>query len=355
MDSLLLYLFIFFITFLFNMIGSKLYIKNKKIGNILIIISFIILVLFVGLRYMVGTDYHSYFNLSKNMNNIDSSIFKYYDMEYLNLYIFKYSYNMFHNPYIVFIIYSLILYLPLYLTNKLYDYKYLPYSILIFNCTLLPFCMNGLRQGVCLSLVLFSFILLLKDRKLLSVLIIILSCFFHTSTFLIVPYFIYFFYCITTKKRIKYVYIIMPTIIISILIMFFSSRITNITIFSKFAYFFKDKNLTSIKVWSIFYFLPPIIISLFYYKKNDLNMLFLTGVFYYIIGNSAQYLNRMSLYFYIFQIITIPYIFNTIENNKNKLKITITYIIYVVLHFVYQFYVLGRHQIIPYQIWPYLK
>lgn len=352
MYSLFFYIIFFIFVFALNIIGSNYYNSNNKriIGKFFISFSFILMLFLVGLRYKVGTDYDSYLKIYDTIKNLDWSRLDLLSWEYGSIVIFKISSYFLFNSYLIFFVIGFITLYPIYKANKLLDYKYLAYSILTFCCLYLPFCLNGMRQGMAMSIILYGFVLLMLNHKR-GILYIIISILIHKSSVLFLPFMILYLFEKNNFKK----YSIILTVLLSIFILFFLKNILIDNDISYYSSYLNNVNTESISFKIIIFYIPIILISVLYTKANSVSNiysgLFYSGIVFEIIGSSARYMNRIALYLNLFQIIFIPYIISKIENKNTKMIIKIFYIIYLITYFIFQFYVKNKNEIFPYQIW----
>lgn len=353
MKSLILYLFVFMTVFILNSIGSKYYKKHKTVSSIIIFISFMILILLIGCRESVGTDYDSYIYYYNFISNLNFDELNVVDWEYGAVLIFKLTSLIFSNEKFIMIVLAILTIYPLYKLNKLYDYKYLPYSILTYSLMLLSFSMNGMRQAIAMSFIALAVGYLMKENRLKSIILIIIAFLFHKSAIIIIPYLILFM--IKKGSKIERDYTLV-TLLISVIILFFNEYLINLGFISEYDYYLTDINIGNISLNAILFHIPIILIMLCFSNKeqNHLNLLkglVISGIILDFIGTSKQYLSRIALYYTMFEILLIPMLLKHINNQTTKKLISFLYIIFLVIYFVYQFYILGRHEIFPYQTW----
>ena len=352
MFGIIFYISFFIIVFLFSTIGTKYYEEDKIKGKIFIFISFIILLLLIGLRYNVGTDYESYLRVYKIIRITPWNQLNNINMELGCKVLFKLISTFSKNDYIIFIFTGFLTIYPIYKLNKVLNYKYLPYSILTFCMLFLPFCLNGIRQGIALSFLCLSFTYLYKKEYKKTIISFVTGFLFHKSSLLFLPYEI--LYIIIKEKKYRK-YSIMITIIISIAILFFFKDLMNVDELEKYTYLLKKISVENISLNSLFFYTPILIITLIYKQKttvyNILQSLFIDGIILHIVGTSAQFFYRISLYFTTYQIILIPYIIQNIKTKNSRITIKMIYIIYLIIYFVYFSYICGKHEIFPYDTW----
>lgn len=351
MVSLLFYLSIFLVIFIISYIGSIFYKKNKKIGNFIIILSFLVMLIIFGFRYKVGTDYETYLTYYNTIKFSSWSNLFLLKWEKGALVFFKLVSMLFNKPYIIFIIISFLQLYPIYKMNKLYEFKYLPYSLLCFLTLYMPFFMNGMRQGIAMSFSLYSFSLLMHKNYKKSFFVILIGILFHKTALLLLPFIILYIF-IKNKNYSKCSFIL--SIFLSIIILFFLKDFFIENDISTYSSYLDDINVSKISIKPILWYIPSIIIIFLFGKKDiifrNYNGLFLSGVLFNIIGTSAHYLNRISYYFTFFEIILIPYLICNIKDEKSKKIVKLIYIIYLIIYFIYQFYISGKNEIFPYKI-----
>lgn len=351
MASLLFYILIFIIIFILNSIGSQFYVKKKPIGKILIFLGFLTLLLIQGLRYNVGTDYKSYleyYNIIKStsLRNLFSL-----SWEWGALITFKFSSILFNNPKIIFSIIGLFILYPIYKINKMYDYKYLNYSILTFCFMYLPFCLNGMRQGIAMGFGLLCFMYLIESKKVKASISFLIGALFHRTILLLLPYLI-IYYIFKSQKYKKYSFIL--TCAMSVIILFLLKDFLVSKNILSYTYYLNDININNLSLQVIIFYVPIILLIIFYSKKTIISEtlcgLVISGIIFNVIGTSAHYLTRIALYFNYFQIILMPHIIENIKNKDTRIIVKVLYLAYLIIYFIIEFYINGKHEIIPYQI-----
>lgn len=331
--------------------------KRKFTRIALMMAGFILLVLFVGLRYRVGTDYDAYLRMydrigSTSWNSIWAS-----GTELLLTLVFKICSSFLSEPRLIFVILAILLFAPLYLANKQFGYKYLAYSILTFCIMFLPFGMNGMRQGIAMSFVLLSFTYLMKDRTRGAVISLIIAVLFHTTALIVLPYFILFL--IRKRKKINTTFwSLVLTGALSIIVLFFLNSLFLNSGFSKYSYILGAVDLEKMNLFSVVLYLPLAAFTFFLYPRGKADEtvqehkdLMISGLVFQLIGSSAQYLSRFALYFLIFAIFLMPELLQHVSDKRIRVLAKIIYLIYLITYFIIQFAVMGTHEILPYQTW----
>ena len=309
--------------------------------------------MFIGFRYEVGTDYKIYLSIQNLISRLPWNQLTMVKWEYGALAFFKVTSIIFKDPKIIFVMLSLFTLFPIYKVNKIYSYKYLPYSIATFCFIFLPFSMNGMRQSIAMSFIILTVVCMLKDKKILTIISFLMAFMIHNTALIFLPYIII---AILFRKKNPSKYILLLTSIISILILFFGNKLIEFGFIENYSGYLQNVNAHDIS-WTALLFHIPILLLIFFFNKeknkdnNLLNSFVISGIILDVIGTSAKYLSRISLYFTFFEILYIPIILDNIKDHSNKNIIKIMYMIYLIIYFILQFYVIGKHEIFPYKTW----
>ncbi|MDO4752893.1 MAG: EpsG family protein [Candidatus Saccharibacteria bacterium] len=352
-----IYFIVFTLVFLMNLMVPK--IKKTWVRRGLLILSFLTLVCFIGFRYNVGTDYDGYLKIYRGIKGNSLGYALEQNIDPANGILFWSLSEIFSVDYWIFFMYGVASILPIYLVNRRFGYKYLSYSLLAYCFIFLPFSLNGMMQGAAMSMVLLSSFYLLDKKYFKLATLLLLAILFHKSALLVLPHFALFY--IFRKKNKGYPKINMIfTILISVFILYFLNNFlmnNSPDFYSNYAYIVRKISVERISLSTTIYYLPLVIFSILSKGKgkNDQisfqrNLLY-TGIVYNLIGSSAQYLNRIALYFTIFSIIVVPIQIMKVENPKKKMILKILFIIYLISAFIVQVVSLGWHDLLPYQTW----
>ena len=352
------YIFVFLIVFIINLVAVRV----KRFKMPFIILGFIILLALIGFRYNVGTDYQSYLNYYSSTKNMPIERIFTQRTEPFVVFMSHVFSNLIENKFFVFFIYGFLTLLPLYLANKLYGYRYLPYSVLLFCVLYLPFCLNGMRQGVSISFILLAFTYLANDKWRKSIVGLIIAFLFHYSSLVVIPFFIVYYLCKKFKKK-TIIPIAITTAAISSIVLFFLGDILLGYGFESYNYLLSDISTDNINISYLYTYLPIILIPFIpnmlkekwveeerdkvaFYKQ-----IMYSGFVFFIVGTAATYLNRFSLYFTSISILLLPMVLKNIKNKKLRILLGVLLILYLILFFVQQYVIWGRQDIIPYQTW----
>ena len=275
----------------FNLFSEVL---NNKYFYFLLSLFFI---LFIGLRSGIGCDWDTYISLiekysSQNFGTIlKNNISDIYKLDELwNILMIKIS----NNIYVLNILYSILFIIPLFIFCSNLEKKYLslliayPYYIIVVG-------MGPIRQAACISLLMFSMILIMRKRYYSHFLLSIFSLLIHQSSILInglilIPDFRNLIKIIKNKLSNRY------SILISLLIVT-SIAFSLPSIIYSTSYYFKfygniiPQAKSAIFIWLI-NFIPSIIFISNYSKFNFENSL-----------------KRILIIFAIFGFLLLPFIF----------------------------------------------
>ena len=362
MTSIVFYLLVFAIVFFVQICAGN--VKKPVLKKCLILFSFLILLLLMGLRFEVGTDYVGHVRtyesfVGKSFTEIWSS-----GGDVGSRLIIGGLASIGGDVKMIFWIYGLLTLIPLYKINKNSNFRYLAYSTLVFNLTVLPVCLNIMRQGTAMAFILLAFDYVRHDKKIGKVLMCaVFAVLLHTSALLMIPFILcYYFSRKYNKKYYKFAIALIALISVSFLT-FLKDFFVEIG-FSDYNYqlvITKDMGLSSgaILYNVIFYSMLVFIIFLhrkFGEKNNRIEVLNMTtmivgGSVFELIGSVTKYLSRISHYFSILQVLLMPELLQGIKRKDARVFAKIICITVLIGLFIFRCYVQGYYEIIPYQSW----
>lgn len=342
---------LFIVSFVFNM-SVKFKDKSKIKYNLLFYFSLMIVTLFIGLRYNVGTDFESYTKIYYKIINLNLTSYFDYNIEIGHYIICKIANILFDNSYGMMIIYAFFTnFFVMKAIEKLTNKKYW-LSYLIYGLTFLPFACNGIRQGLSMAIILYAFTFFNENKYIKFYLFILIAFLFHKSSIIIVPYSL--IGMVFKNKDREYRYYILITLLIMALL--FSESIFNFSIFNEYISYLNYKSTAGIL--KAFYKFPPVIFALYslIYKSNDeqkinehfLAVFVIIGYLLMLIGFKLNYVDRVSLYFEQFVIFLIPNIIYKSKYKFNKFAILIFSLIYYLILFYINIYIHGYYDFFPY-------
>ena len=271
-------------------IGLSLLIGNladRYNNKFLLFLSIFLMVCFSGLRNVnVGIDTLSYYNDFYAIEHGGYVFSK--DIFFLTT--SKILMNIFHSPYAVIFIYSLII--NILINIRLWDYKECcSFSImqLMYVCLFYFLSINIMRQFIAVSIVFFATRFLYKRRYKLYIVFNLLAAAFHLTAILGVLI-LFVFLIIDAKKSRKYqIRLIILTIPIFLFLLY-----VGFTYFSRYSNYF-DKTTIDIGYMLFYQIICLLFINVFCRNKNtDLYSLSVSGT-YFRIDKYVMYIFIMSL------------------------------------------------------------
>lgn len=366
MTSVLFYLFVFAIVFFLQVCAKNT--KNVALGKILVLSSFSILLLLIGLRFEVGTDYVGHIETYEGFVGKDFAEIWSGNGDVGSKLIIGGLAVTGNDAKIIFWIYGLLTLYPLYKVNKNSGFKYLAYSTLVFNLTIFPVCLNIMRQGAAMAFILLAFDFARRNGRIYKVLICsLLAICLHTSALLMVPFILVYYFSKMHSKRL-YVLTVLLITVISISFLTFLKTIFAEVGFSNYDYQLvvtRSMNLSGGTIlYNVVFYLMLFFLLLLFRSGNSKNekkdvaymiIMLAGGSMFELVGSATKYLSRVSYYFSIFQVLLIPELLQGIEKRNTRLIAKIICVITLVGLFIFRCYVQGYYEIIPYQSWLFME
>lgn len=325
-------------------------IDNQKLKKRLYILAIIQLVFILGFRLLgtVGKDwiyYSRYYNLQLDWNLTEILEYERYEIGFKLL--TKGISIIFNNTqfYIFFI--GLISTIPV--AYIIYKYSRMPFLSLTLYIALDFYAFNfaGLRQGIAIAIIFFSYKYIIENKILKFIFCIILATLFHTSAIVFLP--IYFIRKIKITK-LKIVFFA----IIAILIFIFKSQI--FLIINSFFYDNYAISYTNSGNWMILCIMILVICYLFYKavirnNKNNQKLYVITtiGCMCMLFSSIVSDTLRIANYFYIFIILLVPEVLNCLKNNTTRNILIIFSIIVSAGIYIYLLSI-DSYSIVPYKL-----
>nr|WP_315143954.1 EpsG family protein [uncultured Flavobacterium sp.] len=322
------------------------FLESKKILKNGLILTFVVLFLFLSIRYDFGNDYISYVNIFKEISEGTIKI----DFEDSNAIEIGWVYLC--KLFIPFGFYSMVAFLALancfvffHFVKKYVPVKYYWISIFIylFNPFLFLVESSSMRQTTALLLFLYSIEFIINRNFFKFIGIIILASLIHKSAIILLPtYFIVSPGMITKKIISIYVSLFVFTFLFGEIIFNTINPYINLY-FNKYSVY--SETIEEAKFGTGLGFLVLIFFfgSLLYYSNGEtgkLTVILKMGLFYYAIYPFCIYFpmfGRVQMYFQPIIIITMPLLIQKIENPIYK-KVFIFIIIFYYLYIFIEFF-----------------
>lgn len=330
--------FYFCLVFVFFMLFAIADCKQLEIWQrrIICAIPFILLFLVSAFRFDVGYDYFAYYGMVTDIS--DDNIDRLEPLSYLFVLIARY----FEAPYLLFILFAIPTYLPVFWFSKQTGYPQLAFWIFVFFFWLDSF--GIIRQAAAMGIILIAFQALFEKNFIRYLLLCILASLFHMTALIMLP--IYFVYYHCSWKSMLLIMIISLVFLKAI----FAVLIENELYVN---YLLGDIEYEGGTLIRFFYIGLGLLMLYLSYSNKTLDrlkekfvILIPSFFFPFMLGGSIG--GRLSLYFYMLFIYLIP----VVLSHSNK-KIRMVVMSFLCLYFFMLLYVSAQNTTrspnVPYQ------
>ena len=221
--------------------------------------------------------------------------------------------------------------------------QWLAVVIYLFNPTIWLLQLSMMSQGLAISLFLLSFSFIEQKRWKAAFIILLIASTFHTSALILIPFAFVGLFKEDNQKITAFV------IIIATIAMFFSSSVLNsvfgsVLQLAKLQYYeeyYGAQNEENVSFGLGFLMqIIPFVVAIVLMLKNKFNHTFFIATIIYLmalvvlpIAKIIPLAVRVSYYFEVFSIITIPYIFSKLNNKLVKLFIVFVFFLMMVVNY----------------------
>lgn len=322
---------------------------STKKWTFLDILILLILIIFAGSRYYVGTDYGTYYYLYNTYISKTFSLKDFYSTNqefgfYLLSWITK---NISSSPYGIFWTSAIVTYIPIYSRIKKESINFVYTLLMFFLLGIYTGPFNGMRQGIAIAINFYSLQYIEKNRKKF-ILLNIFGTLFH-------------FTCIIAMliqllaKKIKPTFsFLVFTILLGVIGIIMFDKLAFISgLFVKFnpryISYFKPrfagpglKLLTLLRLFIIVYFLLFSKKSEFQYEKT----LLIISLFFMMLGFVNVFIARFERYFSICLILVLP---NTLSQMKLQDRWLYQYFFTILFFIIFTLSLIYYSDLIPYR------
>lgn len=291
--------------------------KSKQFKNRLLFVAICALILVQGFRSInVGVDLKSYeIIFTQNSTMSFQQIINHYNKEWLYHFLNKLVFLLHGDFRVIIFLVSILIFTPIYVILK--DNAKHPFlSLLIFLFLgLFLFTLSGLRQTIAIGFTLFAFMQIKKQNIVKFILSVVVATLFHQSAFLF--FLAYPLYHFNLTKN-KLYFLLIP---ITILFIFRIHVITFLTKLYNDNYEITNTNAYNFLLLLIFFLVFSMI---FVYndknkeKKGLINFL-IFAVVIQIFASYSTIVMRFNYYFYIYLILLIPILFDSIKDRNLRI------------------------------------
>lgn len=316
-------------------------IKNKKISRLLIcIISSIQMVFIIGFRDNVGTDFQNYVSIFEGINKFSISNFSLKRVEPGYLLLNRVIGILFGNFSVI--LHFIIALLTIFFIIKIIYEK--SYNCFISIYLFISFClfysiMNQSRQGLAISITLYSIKYLINDKRIKYFITILIATTIHYSA--IVMLLLLFVYNLEVNFK-----VIKRYIFISIIALLNINIIISLLQYTKYSIYLGSKyDITQGNSVVINLIFRLILLFIVLYFKKECNKNLYVNILYHMamlctlfqcLAVKSSLFARITTYFFISYILLIPEVIRGI-NNKNLRILTYFCIIicFAIYHYMY--------------------
>lgn len=241
-------------------------------------------------------------------------------------------------------VFQIIIYYKLIKNYVPLNMQWLAVIIYLFNPTIWLLQLSMMSQGLSISLFLLSFSFIEQKRWKAAFIILFIASTFHTSALILIPF------AFLGLLKEQYQKITAFILIIAAFAMFFSSSVLNsvfgsVLQFAQFKYYeeyYGAQNEENVSFGLGFLLqIIPFVVAMILMIKNKFNHTFFIATIIYLmaliilpIAKIIPLAVRVSYYFEVFSIITIPYILSKLNNKVVKFFVVFVFFLMMVVNYL---------------------
>lgn len=366
------YIIVFFFSIFFaHLADIYLNSRNRILGKIFLIISALLPILLAGFRDItVGTDTSNYYE--KFMQALNSQTFERLknisDMEIGYVFVSYLCSKISNNQIFYFTIVHSLVIIPVYVAiYKCRSHVNCSTAIFVYYFSFFCSTLNITRQGIALSFTLLSLAYLLNNANKKSLICFLLAFLFHkTSLLFIIIYIVYYFVQKYNVKEYKFLYIFSSIIFAGcafIVVKYTNTLDIIISGREQYESYFNEEGSISRSSLLLYIFIMFLIFNAYVKCSDKLIGFFMVvstfSVIFIFLSIFAQPLSRLSSYFSIVQVLSLPIIFNNHYINSGK-KVLLTksymkygYFLLIILYWYFSIITKQSNEVYPYIITSY--
>lgn len=305
---------------------------DKTDISILKYIAFILILFIGGLRFEVGADWFAYEKLFNSINSFED-VFSVREEKLFMFFLFGCKAIVKSYSFFVFALFGFTFYLKYKIFDKYSTDLYLSFIIYIYTLFLI-YDLNGIRQGMAMTIVLTSIPAILNKRKYLFIILITAACMCHTSAIVFFP-----FYWLS-KIKVSHKNMLWITFFCLIISVIIQNLILNSSIFQYLllmdsfshysAYLDNDALSKETPILSVAVFQRILVFVIFIinydklkvnkeFKRLLINGYFLAIIIFVFLSFNSEYAARLSFYYKSLEIFIIPIIVSSQRKSSHKI------------------------------------
>lgn len=318
-------MWIYDLLFIWCLLIYSLNFKSKKIKVLVMIAPLCFLAMFRSAN--IGNDTQYYHDLYNSIGNLELNVaMQYYSKRFENgfIYLNKFLFYLSSNPQTIIIFSSLLFYSSLFVLLSNYS-KNIFFSLFLFiTLRYYFFFFSNIRQEIAMSLTIFSYIGLKKNKLLIPLALVIVASFFHLSSLCVLVLFPFKILKLKSKA-------IIIIIILGLAVFVFWNKLFNAVFnylpseyksYSGTTYMEDANNLAN---WLNFFVVLAIGVTVFYFSKKTNNKIDYFDL--YVIALSClisllsirfSMMSRFQYYFSILMIVFLPNSLRKLKSDKRK-------------------------------------
>lgn len=336
----------------YNNVGDSLAtIRKFKHKYILFLIfSILPLGLISGLRYGIGTDY--FYTYSPNFYKILNGEFVYSELGFnlLNKLIQIFS----HKDTALFLVTG-ILFAALLIKSIVKYSNNIFFSFLVAFISCIYFIsLNNVRQSIASVIMLAAFPYFIQKKTLKMVFVTLCGMLFHYTAIVI-----FFTYILSNIKFVRknFIFICVLSIII---LPIFAQVFEEIVMHTKYAYYFNssfnnDRSTRVLILYNALFFIL-FLFRMYRYRFSDRKCYIFILVQFLAFWLSllslfipiSEMISRLVNFFFIFQVLSVPYMGLKTKFKSNRIAFDIVYITAYSAYMIYYIVIMGYHEVLPY-------
>jgi EpsG family len=328
-----------------------------------------VIVIIGAFRYQVGYDWFSYKSFYDGIDTLDD-VFESREERFFVIFLYLTKLLISNYSFFIGVFFLVTFYYKLKAIQKLSVDVF--FSLFVYTTTVfLIYDLNGIRQGMALSLTLYAVIFVYQRRLVWFLLTIAIASLFHTSAVIFLP-----FYWLSRTRFRKTSYLVIFMVICLLLSLPFKAYILSNPLFQYFLNlesllhygFYLEEGAEinrSISIFSIATLQRIVIWSFFIYNvekiKCDerLKTLLLNGysiavILFVFLSFSAEFSARLSYYYKILEIIIIPLIISSQARRSNRVILLIFFSTLLFLG-ISRLLSAEHNGLLPYNIYPFFS